>query len=73
MIELLYQALASPHGVVVSTSDADRVRQRLYKLIRESADLSLRDLAILSSPTNPSDLWLVRKQTDATLPVSQDR
>jgi hypothetical protein len=62
LIHLLYEALASPYGKVVETSDVERLRQALYKARRDSNDVSLDCLAFCQSPTNPEgELWIVKK------------
>lgn len=63
LAELLYDALRTPHGVIVETDDAERLRQKLYAVRRESDDFT--DLAFVISPMNGSDLWIVRKTPDA--------
>lgn len=57
---LLFRALAAPHGLVVSTSDPDRLRQQLYKLRRQDME-SFAELSFVISPANPdSELWIVK-------------
>lgn len=61
-IELWYAALGSPHGVIVSTSDPEKAKQKLYALRKEAGDVDLYLLSIITSPTNPTgELWIVRK------------
>jgi len=61
MLELLYAALHSPHGVVVDTyGDFERVRQRLYNLRRETQDPDLAVLSFVASPADPTQLWIVK-------------
>ena len=59
LTELLYDALCSPFGLIVQTESAERLRQRLYTLRKESADLS--PLSFVISPMNGSDLWILNK------------
>lgn len=59
LTELLYDALRSPFGLIVQTESAERLRQRLYALRKESADLS--PLSFVISPMNGSDLWILNK------------
>lgn len=61
LVETLYSAAHSPLGVVVRTSDFEAARQRLYAERRRLSDPSLNALAICQSPSNPSDLWIVKK------------
>ena len=60
LLELLYAAYNSPFGVVVETSDAEFLRQKLYALRRENADFHY--LAFLISPMNGVDLWIINKK-----------
>lgn len=60
MIELLYEALRQPYGIIVSTDDVERLRAKLYPLRR--GDPALMALSFIVSPTNPSsELWIVKK------------
>lgn len=70
--ELLYQALASPFGIVVQASPLERVRQVFYRARKE--DPEFERIAILQSPLSPTDqLWLVKKVPDVqeVLPTSE--
>jgi hypothetical protein len=59
LIELLYAALNSEHGVVVATDDAVRLRSKLYPLRKSDPDLAC--LSFTLSPTNPSgELWILK-------------
>lgn len=59
---LWYEALASEHGIIVSTDDPAFLRQKLYSLRKELKDPDLEGIAIMQSPTNPKEeLWLVKK------------
>lgn len=65
LLELWYAALRSPKGIVVETTDPNRLKQQLYKVRTEACDESLNEIAILQSPTIPeSHLWLVKKRPD---------
>lgn len=68
LLQHLYDALRSPVGIIISADDGDteRLRQRLYALRKQSSDKSLDELALILSPTNAGELWIVRKQPDAT-------
>ncbi len=61
MIELLYTALASPHGIIVETSSVERLRRKLYAARRELNDEALEALSLVPSPTNECELWIVRR------------
>jgi hypothetical protein len=60
-LEVLYQALATPYGVVVECNNFNLAQQRLYKARREAGDPELARLQIRRSPYRPdAELWLVR-------------
>jgi len=62
-----YMALSSPFGVELLCSDAEAVRQRLYKARKEAGDADLEQVAVCMSPFDPQKIWLVRrKPTDET-------
>lgn len=56
---LLYRAMTSPFGIVVESSDPDRLRQKLYPLRKAQPDFL--SLSFVLSPMNPNELWIVRK------------
>jgi hypothetical protein len=57
--EFLYQALASEYGIVIQTSDVDRLRQKLYPLRKENSIFEC--LAFVISPFNGKDLWIIKQ------------
>lgn len=59
LADLLYQALASEHGIAVETNDPERLRQKLYPIRKEHTDFEC--LAFLISPLNPADLWIIKQ------------
>ncbi len=61
-INLLYEALGSPFGVVIAcdSGTTPQVRQKLYNLRKESGDPDLDCLSFVQSPSNPSHLWIVK-------------
>lgn len=63
MLELLYQALSSDRGLVLQCEDCDveQLRQKLYQERKKAQDVSLDVLAFVPSPTDPTQLWIVRK------------
>lgn len=66
MLEFLYQALTTPFGIVLKTSDdVEQLRQRLYRERRKAADPALDELGLTPSPTSPDELWIVRKRPNA--------
>lgn len=58
-MELLYDALRTPFGLVVETDNAEHLRQKLYVIRRENEDF--HPLSFIISPFNGSDLWIVNK------------
>ncbi len=60
MLELLYEALASPLGVEVTTNNPERLRQQLYGLRAKSDDPALQALSFVI-PTKPETLWIVKR------------
>lgn len=61
LASLLYEALASPHGICVETTDAERLRQKLYPERKKSPDFL--PLSFIISPMNGVDLWIVNRGT----------
>lgn len=69
MLELLYQALHSAHGIVVRTDDVQFLRQKLYAERRKAADPALAVLSFAPSPVNPEgELWIIKRES----PDAQD-
>lgn len=63
MLNYLYQALTSPLGICLRTSDGDFARQKLYEARREAADPVLAALAICISPSDKDEVWIVKKDS----------
>lgn len=62
-VELLYEALDTPLGIVVRTSDPERLRSALYAARREAMNPEFSALTIQPSKVDPrSELWIVRRQ-----------
>lgn len=61
MLELWYQALASPLGIVVQTSDRKLMSQKLYAERQSAGDPALSLISIRNSPYSDGEIWLVRK------------
>lgn len=63
-INLWYEALGTPLGIVVQTNDPERFRQKMYAIRRECGDKSLDELSLVISPSNPtSHVWLVKRKS----------
>lgn len=60
LLELLYAAYREPLGVVIKTSDPERLRQKLYAERKKDPDLACLSFRI--SPTSPeTELFIVKK------------
>lgn len=63
MLELLYQALAEDRGLVLQTEgDVEALRQRLYREREKAKDPELDILSFVPSPTDPTQLWIVKRE-----------
>lgn len=64
-INLWYEALGAPLGIVILTNDPERFRQKMYAIRRDSGDKSLDELSVVISPSNPgSHVWLVKRKSN---------
>lgn len=70
--QIWYSALASPLGVVVETDNPERLKAKLYAYRAETQDPALHDISIKTSPFNSSQLWLVKRTSDAEEGGSSD-
>ncbi len=61
-LEFLYEALGSPHGIVLQSENRDLLRAKLYKAKRDACDTALDVLALIPSPTMADELWIVKKE-----------
>lgn len=60
LLDLLYEAINTPLGIIVSTTDPVLLRQKLYPLRKSDPDFE--PLTFLPSPKQPDiHLWIVRK------------
>jgi len=67
LLMLLYQALASPAGVVLAVTDFQACQQKLYQARKRSGDPDLAGLQFRRSPTSPdSELWIVKGAAPVT-------
>lgn len=62
LLQLLYDAIHSPLGIVVATPDPEFLRQKLYPLRKR--DLEFDCLSFVISPLANGDLWILRKPTN---------
>ena len=64
-LNILYEALGTPHGIVLATNNPERLRQRLYKLRDAAGDVALGQLSFVSSPSVPeSHIWIVKRKAN---------
>lgn len=60
LLEILYEAYRSEHGLIIQTNDPERLRQKLYAERKKDPDLACLGFRI--SPTQPeSQLFVVKK------------
>jgi hypothetical protein len=71
-IELLYRALASPFGIVVSVASGEMAlaRQRLYAARREAADAALE--ALQFRLVVEKEIWIVKASAAPAMPTPAD-
>lgn len=66
--ELLYRALGEPVGLLLRTSDRERLRQRLYQARARIADSELARVQIRISPFPDGDIVLCKGAPKAAKP-----
>lgn len=63
-LNLWYEALGTPLGIVIQTDNPEKLRQKLYRLREQANDPMLADISIVISPTVPgSHVWLVKRKS----------
>jgi hypothetical protein len=62
-LEMLYLAASSPFGVIVESSDREKLLARLNAARR--TDESLKGIALVRHPLHPDQLLLVKRKPDA--------
>lgn len=60
LLEILYEAYRADLGIVISTNDPERLRQKLYAERKKDPDL--RCLSFRISPTSPESELLILKR-----------
>lgn len=66
MLEHFYEALASDHGVCISTTDPARYTQTMHRIRAQVADPDLKAIEIAQSPIAPDrEVWLIKRGTNA--------
>lgn len=58
LLDILYQALQSPLGLVVACSDAQLAQVSLTRV--RASDPNLAPISIRFSRENPKELWLIK-------------
>lgn len=61
LLEILYEALRSDHGIVVESNDPHRLRQQLYPLRQAHLD-EFESLTFIIDPFFPENLWVCKKE-----------
>lgn len=62
LLEALYAALHSAHGIRLTTNDRDKLRQAIYRARREAMDPALDAIGVVyGAGADPNELWLVKK------------
>jgi hypothetical protein len=59
LVEALYRAVHSKHGIIVQCSEPEKLRQKLYAKRKELDDESLKKLRFATSRTNPESELLI--------------
>jgi hypothetical protein len=59
LLELLYGALHSPFGGIITTDNVVRLERKLREL--RDGDPLLKGIEFRNSPTNPNEIWLVKR------------
>ena len=72
LLALLYEALASPLGIVVRVSNFATANQMLYKARKDCGDPALQCLQFRASPHADDELWIVRGGSVPLSPTKGD-
>lgn len=65
ILELWYQALPEPFGIVVPTNSPERLKAKLYSVRKNANDPQLAELMILTSPGNPDgEIWIAHRHVE---------
>lgn len=72
LLSLMYQAIASPLGIIVVVSNVYEAKTMFSAVRKEHADSALRALSFLPSPYSPrTELWIVKRR-EAPSPLEED-
>jgi hypothetical protein len=68
VVEILYKAAASRHGIVLKVSDYSLALSRLRSAKKEAADAFLDCLSFHRSPYMPEEeIWIVKKSQEVAV------
>lgn len=61
-LETWYEALLSPHGIIVRSTNPTATKSQLYLARKAALDPQLEALSIADSPVDPNEFWIVRRE-----------
>ena len=63
LLNLMYQALASPIGIIVVVSNVVEAKSMFSQVRNTNGDSALRALSFIPSPYSPrTELWIVKRR-----------
>lgn len=69
----MYQALASPIGIIVVVSNVVEARGMFSQVRNANGDSALRALSFIPSPYSPrTELWIVKRREAAKQPQEEE-
>jgi len=72
LLNLMYQALASPLGIIVVVSNVGDARGMFSQVRNANGDSALWALSFIPSPYSPrTELWIVKKRQAAKPPEEE--
>ncbi|PYS90934.1 MAG: hypothetical protein DMF62_03780 [Acidobacteria bacterium] len=72
LVSLMYQAAASPLGIIVVVSNVHDAKAMFSQARSTNGDSALRALSFIPSPYSPrTELWIVKKR-QAALPPEEE-
>lgn len=60
-LETWYEALISPYGIIVRSTNPRATQSQLYQARLAALDPALEDLSIAVSPVDSNELWIIRR------------
>ena len=64
LASLMYQALASSHGVAIRAESIEELRRELYKVRTELNDPELSQLGFVPSRTAEGEFWIIKRRQE---------